>query len=125
MPKNNELKNYGDYKKKIIEDLKRHIEIIEDPSKFKLDGENKDPPYILEISTVSDDLSVIELTLRCKRKMFDFGIKGEKFFKFVVPIESRDENTVRALRLKLLNELIEKVEDDEYKTLIKSLLRNH
>jgi DNA repair photolyase len=125
MPKNNGLKNYGDYKKKIIEDLKRHIEIIEDPCKLKLDGENKDPPFILEISTVSDDLSIIELTLRCKRKMFDFGNKGEKFFKFVVPIESRDENTVRALRIKLLNELIEKVEDDEYKTLIKTFLRNH
>ena len=125
MPQNNGLKNYGDYKKKIIEDLKRHIEIIEDQCKIILDGENKDPPYILELSTVADDLSIIELTLRCKRKMFDFGIKGEKYFKFVVPIESRDENTVSAIRIKLLNELIEKVEDDEYKTLIKSFLRKH
>jgi hypothetical protein len=125
MPKNKGLKNYGDYKKKIVEDLKRHIEIIEDPCKLKLDGENKDLPYILELSKVADDLIIIELTLRYKRKMFDFGNKGEKFFKFVVPIESRDENTVRALRIKLLNELIEKVEDDEYETLIKTFLRNH
>jgi hypothetical protein len=123
--KNNELKNYNDYKKKIIDDLKRHIEIIEDPCKLILDGENKDPPYILELSAVADDLSIIELTLRCKRKLFDFGNKGEKYFKFVVPIESRDEETVRALRIKLLNELIEKVEDDEYKTLIKMYLRKH
>jgi hypothetical protein len=84
----NDLKNYGDYKKKIIEDLKRHIEIIEDPCKLILDGEHKDPPYILELSSVADDLSIIELSLRCKRKLFDFGNKGEKYFKFVVPIES-------------------------------------
>lgn len=57
--------------------------------------------------------------------MFDFGIKGEKYFKFVVLIEGRDENTVSAMRIKLLNELIEKVEDDEYKTLIKTFLRKH
>ena len=125
VPQNNVLKNYGDYKKKIIEDLKRHIEIIEDQSKIILDGENKDPPYILELSTVADDLSIIELTLRCKRKMFDFGIKGEKYFKFVVPIESRDKQTVSAIRKSLLNELIGRVEDDEYKTLIKSYLRKH
>jgi hypothetical protein len=120
-----DLKNYGDYKKKIIEDLKRHLEIIEDPCKLMLDGENKDPPYILGLSAVADDLSIIELTLRCKRKLFDFGNKGEKYFKFVVPIESRDETTVKALRTCLLNELIKKVEDDEYKTLIKTYLRNH
>jgi hypothetical protein len=123
IPKNNGLKNYGDYKKKIIKDLKRHIEIIEDPSKLKLDGESRDPPYISELSTVADDLSVIELTLRCKRKMFDFGAKGEKYFKFVVPIENRDVNTVQAIRLKLIYELIENVEDDEYKTLIKTFIR--
>ena len=57
--------------------------------------------------------------------MFDFGIKGEKYFKFVVPIEGRDENKVSAMRIKLLIELIEKVKDDEYKTLIKSFLRKH
>jgi hypothetical protein len=125
MPQNNGLKNYGDYKKKIIEDLKRHIEIIEDQCKIILYGENKDPPYILELSTVAYDLSIIELTLRCKRKMFDFGIKGEKYFKFVVPIEGRGENKVSVMRIKLLNELIEKVEDDEYKTLIKTFLRKH
>jgi hypothetical protein len=122
---NKELKNYGDYKKKIIEDLKRHIEIIEDPCKLILDGEHKDPPYILGLSAVADDLSIIELTLRCKRKLFDFGNKGEKYFKFVVPIEGRDETTVKAIRISLLNELIKKVEDDEYKTLIKMYLRNH
>jgi len=125
MTRNNELKNYDDYKKKIIDDLKRHIEIIEDPCKLIMDGENKDPPYILELSSVADDLSIIELTLRCERKLFDLGNKGEKYFKFVVPIESRDENTVRVIRFKLLNELIEKVEDDEYKTLIKGYLRKH
>ena len=112
-------------KKKIIEDLKRHIEIIEDPCKLMLDGVNKDPSYILGLSAVADDLSIIELTLRCKRKLFDFGNKGEKYFKFVVPIESRDETTVKALRTCLLNELIKKVEDDEYKTLIKMYLRKH
>ena len=125
VPQTEKLKNYDDYKKKIIEDLKRHIEIIEDPCKLMLDGENKDPPYILELSTIADDLSIIELTLRCKRKLFDFGNKGEKYFKFVVPIESRDEITVKAIRIKLLNELIEKIEDDEYKTLIKMYLRKH
>lgn len=125
MPQTEKLKNYDAYKKKIIEDLKRHIEIIEDPCKLIVDGENKDPPYILELSSVADDLSIIELTLRCKRKLFDFGNKGEKYFKFVVPIESRDETTVKAIRISLLNELIKKVEDDEYKTLIKTYLRNH
>ncbi len=125
MPQTEKLKNYDDYKKKIIADLKRHIEIIEDPCKLIVDGENKDPPYILELSSVADDLSIIELTLRCKRKLFDFGMKGEKYFKFVVPIESRDKQTVSAIRKNLLNELIKKVEDDEYKTLIKTYLRNH
>jgi hypothetical protein len=123
--KNKENKNYGDCKKKIIDDLKRHIEIIEDPCNLILDGENKDPPYILELSAVADDLSIIELTLRYKRKLFDFGNKGEKYFKFVVPLESRDENTVSILRIKLLHELIEKIEDDDYKTLIKTYLRKH
>ena len=123
--KDDELNNYDDYKKKIIEDLKRHIEIIEDPCKLILDGEHKDPPYIFELSSVADDLSIIELTLRCKRKLFDFGNKGEKYFKFVVPIESRDKQTVSAIRKSLLNELIGRVEDDEYKTLIKSYLRKH
>jgi len=123
--KDDELNNYDDYKKKIIEDLKRHIEIIEDPCKLILDGEHKDPPYIFELSSVADDLSMIELTLRCKRKLFDFGNKGEKYFKFVVPIESRDKQTVSAIRKSLLNELIGRVEDDEYKTLIKSYLRKH
>ena len=123
--KDDELNNYDDYKKKIIEDLKRHIEIIEDPCKLILDGEHKDPPYIFELSSVADDLSMIELTLRCKRKLFDFGTKGEKYFKFVVPIESRDKQTVSAIRKSLLNELIGRVEDDEYKTLIKSYLRKH
>ncbi len=121
----NKLKNYGDCKKKIIADLKRHIEIIEDPCKLVLDGEYKDPPYILGLSSVADDLSVIELTLRCKRKLFDFGIKGEKYFKFVVPTESRDEATVKAIRISLLKELIKKVQEDEYKTHIKMFLRNH
>ena len=125
MAKDDELNNYDDYKKKIIEDLKRHIEIIEDPCKLILDGEHKDPPYIFELSSVADDLSMIELTLRCKRKLFDFGNKGEKYFKFVVPIESRDKQTVSAIRKSLLNELIGRVEDDEYKTLIKSYLRKH
>jgi hypothetical protein len=125
MPQTEKLKNYDDYKKKIIADLKRHIDIIEDPCKLIVDGENKDPPYILELSSVADDLSIIELTLRCKRKLFDFGMKGEKYFKFVVPIESRDKQTVSAIRKNLLNELIKKVEDDEYKTLIKTYLRNH
>jgi len=123
--KDDELNNYDDYKKKIIEDLKRHIEIIEDPCKLILDGEHKDTPYIFELSSVADDLSIIELTLRCKRKLFDFGNKGEKYFKFVVPIESRDKQTVSAIRKSLLNELIGRVEDDEYKTLIKSYLRKH
>ncbi|CAG7856724.1 hypothetical protein MCAMS1_01320 [biofilm metagenome] len=123
--KNDGLKNYGDYKKKIIEDLKRHIEIIEDPCRIKLDGEHKDPHYILGLSTVADDLSIIELTLRCKRKLFDFGNKGEKYFKFVVPIESRDKQAVSAIRKSLLNELIEQVENDEFKTLIKMDLRKH
>ena len=123
--KNSELKNYDDYKAKIIEDLKRHIKIINDPTKLILDGENKDPPYILELSAVSDDLSIVELTLRCNRKLFDFGNKGEKYFKFVVPIESRDEKTVSAIRIKLLNELIAKVENDDFKTLIKGYLRKH
>ena len=125
MAQNNDLKNYSDYKAKIIEDLKRHIEVIEDPCKLILDGVHKDPPYILELSAVADDLSIIELTLRCKRKLFDFGNKGEKYFKFVVPIESRDKQTVSALRIKLLNELIEKVEEDQFKTLIKMYLRKH
>jgi hypothetical protein len=125
MAKNSELKNYDDYKTKIIEDLKRHIKIINDPTKLILDGENKDPPYILELSAVSDDLSIVELTLRCKRKLFDFGNKGEKYFKFVVPIDSRDEKSVCAIRIKLLNELIAKVENDDFKTLIKGNLRKH
>ncbi|WP_036308830.1 hypothetical protein [Methyloglobulus morosus] len=125
MPQTEKLKNYDDCKKKIIEDLKRHIEIIEDPCKLIVDGENKDPPSVLGLSFVADDLSIIELTLRCKRKLFDFGNKGEKYFKFVVPIESRDEATVKVIRISLLNELIKKVEDDEYKTLIKTYLRNH
>jgi hypothetical protein len=125
MAQKNELKNYNDYKKKIIDDLKRHIEVIEDPCKLILDGENKDPSYILGISSVADDLSIIELTLRCKRKLFDFGNKGEKYFKFVVPIESRDKKTVSVIRIKLLNELIEKIEQDDYKTLIKTYLRKH
>ena len=125
MPQNEKLKNYDDYKKKIIEDLKRHIEIIEDPCKLMLDGDNKDPPYILELSTIADDFSIIELTLRFKRKLFDFGNKGEKYFNFVVPIENREEMTVKAIRINLLNELIKKVEDDEYKTLIKMYLRKH
>ena len=60
----------------------------------------------MELSPVADDLSIIELTLRCKRKLFDFGMKGEKYFKFVVPIESRDKHTVSAIRKSLLNELI-------------------
>jgi hypothetical protein len=123
--KNSELKNYDDYKTKIIEDLKRHIKIINDPTKLILDGENKDPPYILELSAVSDDLSIVELTLRCNRKLFDFGNKGEKYFKFVVPIDSRDEKSVNAIRVKLLNELIVKVENDDFKTLIKGYLRKH
>jgi hypothetical protein len=123
--KNNELKNYNDYKKKIIDDIKRHIEIIQDPCKLMLHGENKDPAYILDLSSVADDLGIIELTLRCKRKLFDFGNKGEKYFKFVVPLESRDEKTVSVLRIKLLNELIGKVEDDEYKTLITMYLKKH
>ena len=88
MAKDHELNNYDDYKRKIIADLKRHIELIEDPCKLELDGEHNDPPYILELSSVADDLSIIELTLRYKRKLFDFGMKGEKYFKFVVPIES-------------------------------------
>lgn len=125
MPQTEKLKNYDHYKKQIIEDLKRHIEILEDPCKLILDGENKDPHYILGLSYVADDLSIIELTLRCKRKLFDFGNKGEKYFKFVVPIENRDESTVKAIRISLLNELIKKVEDDEYKTLIKMYLRKH
>jgi hypothetical protein len=125
MTKDNELKNYDDYKKKIIADLKRHIEVIEEPCKLILDGEHNDPPYILELSAVADDLSIIELTLRCKRKLFDFGNKGEKYFKFVVPIESRDKQAVSAIRKSLLNELIGQVENDEYKTLIKSYLRKH
>jgi hypothetical protein len=125
MAKDHELNNYDDYKRKIIADLKRHIEVIEDPCKLVLDGEHNDPPYILELSSVADDLSIIELTLRCKRKLFDFGNKGEKYFKFVVPIESRDKQAVSAIRKILLNELIEKVEDDEYKSLIKAYLRKH
>ena len=125
MPQTEKLKNYDDYKKQIIEDLIRHIEIIEDPCKLMLDGEHKDPPYILGLSYVADDLSIIELTLRCKRKLFDFGNKGEKYYKFVVPIENRDESTVKAIRISLLNELIKKVEGDEYKTLIKMYLRKH
>jgi len=125
MAKDYDLKNYDDYKKKIIADLKRHIEVIEDPCKLELDGEHNDPPYILELSSVADDLSIIELTLRCKRKLFDFGMKGEKYFKFVVPIESRDKQAVSAIRKSLLNELIEQVENDEYKLLIKAYLRKH
>jgi hypothetical protein len=125
MAKDDGLKNYDDYKKKIIADLKRHIEVIEDPCKLELDGYHNDPLYILELSSVADDLSIIELTLRCKRKLFDFGNKGEKYFKFVVPIESRDKQAVSAIRKILLNELIEKVEDDEYKSLIKAYLRKH
>lgn len=125
IPKNDDLKSYGDYKKKIIEDLKRHIEIIEDPCKLIMEGEHKDPAYILELSSVADDLSIIELTLRCKRKLFDFGHKGEKYFKFVVPIESRDKQTVSTIRKNLLNELIKRIEDDEYKTIIKMYLLKH
>jgi hypothetical protein len=125
VPQTEKLKNYDDYKKQIIEDLIRHIEIIEDPCKLILEGEKKDPPYILGLSYVADDLSIIELTLRCKRKLFDFGNKGEKYFKFVVPIENRDEITVKAIRINLLKELINKVEDDEYKTLIKMYIRKH
>jgi hypothetical protein len=125
VPQTEKLKNYDDYKKQIIEDLIRHIEIIEDPCKLILEGEKNDPPYILGLSYVADDLSIIELTLRCKRKLFDFGNKGEKYFKFVVPIESRDEITVKAIRINLLKELINKVEDDEYKTLIKMYIRKH
>lgn len=124
MAQNSNLKNYSDYKAKIIEDLKRHIEIIKDPSKLVLDGETRDPPYILELSAVSDDLSIIELTLRCERKLFNFGNKGEMYFKFVVPIDGRDENTVTTIRIKLLNELIEKIDEDEYKALIKKTLSN-
>jgi len=56
--------------------------------------------------------------------LFNFGTKGEKYFKFVVPIESRDENTVTVIRIKLLNELIEKIEEDDYKKLIKKTLSN-
>jgi hypothetical protein len=121
----NKLKNYDDYKKKIIEDLKRHVELIEDPGKRILTGSHKDPGYMTKLSVVADDLSVIELTLRCKRKLFDFGAKGEKYFRFSVPIESRNESAVKAIRLSLLNELISKVEANEYKTHIKVFLRNH
>lgn len=123
--KNNKLKNYSDYKKKIITDLNRHIVLIEDPCKLVLDGEHKDPAYILGLSAVADDLSIIELTLRCQRKLFDFGFKGEKYFKFVVPSESRDESTVKAIRIRLLKELIKRVEEDVYKTHIKLYLRKH
>ena len=125
MAKDHELNNYDDYKRKIIADLKRHIEVIEDPCKLVLDGEHNDLPYILALSSVADDLSIIELTLRCKRNLFDFGYKGEKYFKFVVPIESRDKQAVSAIRKSLLNELIDQVENDEFKTLIKAYLRKH
>lgn len=121
----NKLKNYDEYKKRIIDDLKRHIELIEDPCKLIQDGKHKDPLYIMGLSVVADDLSIIELTLRCQRKLFDFGMKDEKYFRFIVPVESRDESTVKAIRISLLNELIKQVAEDAYKTQIKLYLKKH
>ncbi len=116
-------KKYEDYKSEIIGNIRRHIELIEDPGKRITEGERKDHPYILDISRVAEDFSLIELTLRCGRKLFDFGDKNEKYFRFTVPIESRSPAPVQKIRIQLLNELLERVEADEYKAQIKAYIR--
>ncbi len=116
-------KDYSDYKDEIINTLKRHIELVEDPDKLSRKGKHKDPSYIMELSYVADDLSFIELTLRCGRKLFDFGNKNEKYFIYTVPIEARDPAMVKTIRIGLLNELIQRVENDEYKAQIKAFIR--
>ncbi|MGR9086293.1 MAG: hypothetical protein ACU841_04370 [Gammaproteobacteria bacterium] len=116
-------KKYGDYKAEIVRTLKRHIELVDDPERLVKRGKNKDLPYIMELSAVSDDLSVIELTLRCGRKLFDFGQKNEKYFRYIVPVDAREEAQVKSLRLELLNELLQRVEADEYKAQIKAYIR--
>lgn len=117
-------KKYDDYKAEIINTLKRHLELIEEPGKLIKQGKHKDPSYIMKLSAVAEDLSFIELTLRCGRKLFDFGHKNEKYFKYAVPIDERNEARVKTIRFMLLNELIQRVEDDEYKAQIKAFIRH-
>jgi hypothetical protein len=117
-------KKYDDYKAEIIETLKRHLDLVEDPSKLIRQGKHKDPLYIMKLSQVAEDFSFIELTLRCGRKLFEFGHKNEKYFKYTVPIEARNEEMVKTIRIELLNELIKRVEDDEYKDPIKAFIRH-
>ncbi|MDD5577909.1 MAG: hypothetical protein PHY16_01350 [Methylobacter sp.] len=121
---NTPKKKYDDYKAEIIETLKRHIELVENPGKLIKQGKNKDPFYIMQLSYAADDFSFIELTLRCGRKLFDFGSKNQKYFKYTVPLEARNEEMVKTIRIKLLNELIKRVEDDEYKPQIKAFIRH-
>ena len=116
-------KKYSDYKSEMVKILNRHMELINDPSQQIKQGKNKDPAYIMRLSRVADDLSFIELTLRCGRKLFDFGLKNEKYLKYLVPNDARTEDQVRNLRLALLSELIERVENDEYKSQIKTFIR--
>lgn len=116
-------KKYGDYKAEIIHTLKRHIELVEDPARLIKKGKHKDASYIMELSAVADDLSFIELTLRCGRKLFDFGHKNEKYFKYIIPVDAREEIQVQKIRLELLNELLQRVENDEYKAQIKTFIR--
>lgn len=117
-------KKYDDYKTEIISTLNRHLELVEDPGKLIKQGKHKDPSYIMKLSYVADDFSFIELTLRCGRKLFDFGNKNEKYFKYTVPLEARTEALVKTIRSGLLNELIKRVEDDEYKAQIKAFIRH-
>ncbi|CAA9892159.1 conserved hypothetical protein [Candidatus Methylobacter favarea] len=120
---NTRKKKYDDYKKEIIDTLNRHIELVEDPGKLIRRGKHKDPPYIMTLSYVADDFSFIELTLRCGSKLFDFGGKNEKYFKYIVPVEARTATLAKTIRIALLHELVERVENDEYKAQIKAFIR--